>query len=312
MITAPVLVEVERSGLVESAHRGHVVIVDGRGEVVFAAGDPDVVCYPRSAVKPLQAAGMLDAGLQIDGSWLALACASHSGEPFHLAAVEAMLAHVGLGTDALRCPPDWPYAPAAQRAYAAAGHTAQPVAMNCSGKHAAMLMTCVANDWSLADYLDPQHPLQMRLRSTVDLATGGILATSTDGCGAPLWAVRLSGLARAFMDLPPAVAAAMQAYPEYVGGTTRDVTALMRSVPALVTKDGAEAVQVMAVEVAGQRFGVALKVVDGADRARSVIAAGALRWLGLGSPVIDDLLNRPVLGGGRPVGRLTLADGAFL
>lgn len=314
MTPPPVLVEVERSGVVESVHRGLVVIVDEVGEVVLAVGEPDTAIYPRSALKPLQAAGMLSAGLELSGSWLALASASHSGESFHRAGVAQMLAAVGLSADDLQCPADWPYDVAAEREYVAAGHTASRVAMNCSGKHAAMLMTCVHRDWPVADYLAPDHPLQVSLRATIEELAGPIEMASTDGCGAPLWGLSLVDLARSFARLPaaaPLVVHAMQEFPEYVGGTTRDVSHLMRAVPTLAAKDGAEGVQAMSVKVAGRLFGVAVKIADGTDRARAVVAAAALQWLGVSTPAVIDHLERPVLGGGRPVGALRMAPGAL-
>ena len=314
MTQAPQLVVVERAGVLESAHHGFVVIVDEAGDIVHAVGDPQTPIYPRSTVKPLQSAGMLAAGLDISGKWLALASASHSGEPFHLATVAQMLEAVGLTAQDLRCPADWPFGLAAERDYAASGQLAAPIAMNCSGKHAAMLMTCVARGWSLSDYLDPQHPLQVALRAHVEELAGPIMMTSTDGCGAPLWGLRLVNLARAFAALPetaPRVVSAMRQFPEYVGGTTRDVTALMRGVPGLVAKDGAEAVQAMSVEVNGARYGIALKIADGGDRARAVVAAGALRYLGATAEVLADQVRVPVLGGGRPVGEVRLAAGVF-
>lgn len=314
MTEPPVLVVVERAGIAESVHRGLVVIVDDAGGVVAAAGDPQTPIYPRSSVKPLQAAGMLAEGLRLSGSWLALASASHSGEPFHLAAVREMLASVGLGVEDLRCPPDWPLGLQAERAYAAAGHTAASVTMNCSGKHAAMLMTCVARGWPLPTYLEPDHPLQVALRQHVERLAGPITMTSVDGCGAPLWGLRLVNLARAFGRLPDTageVVRAMREHPDYVAGTTRDVSQLMRAVPRLVTKDGAEAVQAIGIEVDGRRYGIVLKIADGSDRARAVVAAEALRFLGVEAPVLADLANVPVLGGGRPVGMMRPVEGLF-
>lgn len=295
-------------------HQALVVVVDDAGHVVWSAGDPQAVIYPRSAVKPLQAAGMVRAGLSLPGPWLALACSSHSGEPFHLAAVEQMLGSAGLTVADLRCPPDWPLELIAEREYVRAGHVAAPVAMDCSGKHAGMLLTCASRGWPLQDYLRVDHPLQLALRDTVSELAGPIEMTSVDGCGAPLWGLRLSALASAFCALSrtaPEVLEAMRAHPEYVAGTRRDVTTLMRGVPDLVAKDGAEAVQAMGIEVAGRRFGIAVKIVDGADRARSVVAAGVLQSLGVNSAAVADLLERPVLGGGRPVGAVRLAAGAL-
>lgn len=308
------LVEVERSGVVESVHRGWVVVVDDSGHVVRAWGAPETPIYPRSTLKPLQAAGMLGAGLTVSGPWLALSAASHSGEPFHLRAVEEMLASGGFHVDDLQCPPDWPLGLEAEREYAAQGCGPARVAMNCSGKHAAMLLTCRSQGWATDTYLAQEHPLQVALRDLVEQATGGIEMTSTDGCGAPLWGVSLVGLARAFAGLPdlaPDVTKAMSAYPEYVGGTTRDVTQLMHSVDGLVTKDGAEAVQGISVQINGQRFGVALKIADGADRARPVVAAAVLQWLGLDAPILDTQVRRPVLGGGRPVGEIRMVEGVL-
>lgn len=308
MTDPAVLVEAERSGMVESVHRGHLVVVDADGQVVLSAGDPQAPIYPRSAVKPLQAAGMVAAGLDIQGSDLALACASHSGEPFHREAVARLLAREGLDAAALQCPPDLPYGDEARAEYLAAGLAPSRVTMNCSGKHAAMLVTCLRQGWPLDTYLDPQHPLQTHIRTTIEkYADSRTTVTSVDGCGAPLWALPLVGLARAFAALPKraaGVAAAVREYPEYTGGTTRDVTHLMRGVPGLTAKDGAEAVQAMVLERDGRRFGIALKIADGSQRARPVVAAAVLRRLGVGAAVLEEHLHVPVLGGGRPVGVL--------
>lgn len=304
MTIPPVLVEVERSGLVESVHRGHVVVVDDTGDIVLAAGDPEAVIYPRSAVKPLQAIAMVEAGLSLTGSDLALACASHSGEAFHLARVERLLVDGGLTEQDLQCPPDLPYGEEARAAYLAAGRAPTRLAMNCSGKHAAMLRTCQVQDWPLDTYLDPGHPLQVHIRQIVEQMAGTPVAhTSTDGCGAPLWALPLVALARAFAGLEqrcPQVADAVRQYPEFAGGTTRDVTHLMRAVPGLIAKDGAESVQAMAIG----GYGIALKILDGGQRARPVVAAEVLRRLGVAAAVLDEHLHAPVLGGGRPVGTM--------
>ena len=318
MTAAPVLAEVQRGGMVESRHRGHVVVVDDLGTIRWSLGDPLEVIYPRSAVKPLQAAGMLDAGLDIAGRDLALAAASHSGEPFHIAGVRGMLGQVGLSEHDLRCPPDRPYGEAAREAFLIAGEHPARVVMNCSGKHAAMLGTCVVNGWSTRDYLDPSHPLQQHLHHTIGVLAGCDPSPwTTDGCGAPLWGLPLVGLARALVRLPATssgarVAAAMRDFPEYCGGTGRDVTELMRAVPGLVAKDGSESVQAMMVELDGRRFGIALKVEDGGQRARPVVAATVLAGLGVESDLLADQQREPVLGAGRPVGWLgpsaTLVD----
>ncbi len=310
MTSAPVLAEVERGGMVESRHRGHLVVVDDAGTIGWSLGDPHQVIYPRSAVKPLQAAGMLDAGLDIDGPDLALAAASHSGEPFHIAGVRRMLLRAGLSEQELQCPPDRPYGELAREAFILAGESPSRIVMNCSGKHAAMLSTCVVNGWSTRDYLEPSHPLQQHLHHTIGVLAGCEPGPpSTDGCGAPLWGLPLVALARAMVRLPSTtsgarVAAAMSANPEYCGGTDRDVTQLMRVVPGLVAKDGAESVQAMVMEVDGRRFGVALKIEDGGQRARPVVAAATLAGLGVDAGLLADQQRQPVLGGGRPVGWL--------
>ncbi len=313
MIEAPVLVEVRRAGLVESVHRGHVVVVDANGEVAAAIGDPEQVIYPRSTVKPLQAAAMLEAGLDLDGSDLALAAASHSGEPFHVRGVLDILARSGLDAGDLRCPPDLPYGEQARVAHLAAGDGPERILMNCSGKHAAMLRTCVLNDWPLDSYLDPGHPLQVHIRQRLTAwATATPAPTSVDGCGAPLWGLPLVALARGLVAVTaePAgrrVADAMRHYPEFSGGTTRDVTHLMRGVPGLLAKDGAEAVQAMAVDTPEGRYGIALKIADGGQRARSLVAASVLSSLGVRAPVITEHMSAAVLGGGRPVGSMSPA-----
>lgn len=310
MIPAPVLVEVRRSGMVESVHTGHVVVLDGSGAVCAALGDPDVLMYPRSTVKPLQALAMLEAGLDIDGSWLALAASSHSGEGFHVQAVRDMLAAAGVPESALRCPPDLPNGEQARARYLAEGGVAEPIVMNCSGKHAAMLWTCSVNGWPLDGYLDPEHPLQRRIHDRIgELAGSDPRPASTDGCGAPLWGLPLTGLARAFLRLPDSsagrrVVTAVGQNPQFTGGSTRDVTQMMRAVPGLLAKDGAEGVQAMLVDTPRGRFAAALKVNDGADRARPVVAAAVLAALGVAGPVIDERMRQPVLGGGRPVGAI--------
>lgn len=296
--------------MVESQHRGHVVIVDQDGGVCAALGDPHLLVYPRSAVKPVQAAAMLSLGLDIDGSALALASASHSGEPFHLAGVRELLSRAGLPEDALQCPADLPYEQDVRAAYLAAGGRPERIVMNCSGKHAAMLWTSSVNGWPLQTYLDPGHPLQQYLRAQIGSYAGTQPGpTSADGCGTPLWGLPLVALARAILRLSDSpegarVARAMRSYPEYSGGTTRDVTHLMRGVPGLLAKDGAESVQAMTVDTPQGRFAVALKIEDGTQRARPVVAAAALAALGIAAPVVTEHLRWQVLGGGRSVGSM--------
>lgn len=300
--------------MVESQHRGHVVVVDHDGVVVGALGDPEAFIYPRSAVKPFQALGMLEAGLDFSGPQLALASASHSGEPFQVEMIEQMLQVSDLSRDDLLCPPDLPYGEAARTAYVATGAGPQRILMNCSGKHAAMLRVCVLNDWSTTDYLAPDHELQQHLRNAISAQVQEEIGPgSTDGCGAPLWPMTLAALARGFVHLGDsqagmAVVQAFREFPAYAAGPDRDVTALLRDVPGLMTKDGAEAVQALTIEIGGQRYGAALKIEDGGQRARPVVAAAVLAALGVDVPVVREQMHAAVLGGGIPVGSVRPAQ----
>jgi L-asparaginase II len=253
---------------------------------------------------------MLRAGLDLDGELLALACASHSGEAFHIDGVRRILANVGLDESALQTPPDYPVDEQEKLAFVRAGHPPSSVAMNCSGKHAAMLATCVANDWPLETYREADHPLQQALRATVaDVAGEQIAAVGVDGCGAPLFALTLTALARAFSRIATAstgtaearVAAAIRAHPAWLGGTRRDVSALITAVPGIVAKDGAEAVYAAAL---ADGRSIALKIDDGGQRARSPVMVAALRRLGVDVSGLDAFATAPLLGGGSRVGEI--------
>ena len=305
----PVVAEVVRSGFTESRHRGAVVGLAADGTQVISAGNTAAPFFPRSANKPLQAAAMLRGGLDLDGELLALAAASHSGEDFHVEGVRKILSSAGLTEDDLRCPPSWPLDPETARRVIACGEDMSRIRMNCSGKHAAMLASCVLNGWPTRGYLAPEHPLQQAIRRTVEeLAGQPATATGVDGCGAPLFALTLTGLARAFRALVVAapgtperrVADAMRAHPEWTSGTSRDERRLMDAVPGLLVKGGAEGIDAFALaDGNGVRAGV-VKIEDGAHRARTPVTVAALRLLGAAVP--DELATVPVIGGEAQVG----------
>ncbi len=318
----PIVVEVVRSGFVESVHRGRVAVTGPDGALLSSVGAEFAPMYPRSSSKPLQAVGMLRAGLPLDaspekGALLALVCASHSGEPIHLDGVRAILAGAGLDESALQTPPDWPLDEAAREAAIRSGGAKAPIYMNCSGKHAGMLATTVAMGGDLAAYRDPDSKTQLAILQTIDDLAGeqaGNLAV--DGCGAPLFAISLYGLARAFGSLAAAtdgeerqVADAIRANPEYTSGTTRDELYLHRAIPGLVGKAGAEAVY--AVGLPDGR-GVALKISDGSARACAVLMAAVLQRLGYDHPTLDEQVSAPVLGHGARVGEIRPAHEALV
>ena len=313
MTTRPapaVLAQYTRSGLVEGVHVGHAVVVDSAGAVVRAWGDPEHLIFPRSSNKPAQAAAMVASGLDVPTHLLALAASSHSGEDMHLAGVRDLLNLAGLDEGALQTPADFPLDPQERDAWLSGGRAPEPIAMNCSGKHAAMLLTCVVNDWPVSTYRLPEHPLQQGVRAQLEvLAQEPVVHVGTDGCGAPVMSLTVAGLARMMSscvqggaDSPGGrVAAAMTAFPDLVGGSRRDVTSFMRAVPGLVAKDGAEGVYVAAL---ADGTAVAIKVEDGSDRGRRVALAAILVGLGVDPGALEQHLRLPVSGGGAVVGHV--------
>jgi L-asparaginase II len=310
-----VVAEIVRSGFVEGHHYGSVVALEADGSVAWSVGAVDVPMFPRSCNKPLQAVAMLRCGLDLPPDLLALACASHSGEPFHIAGVRRILAAAGLDESVLQTPPDYPLDDAAKEDVVRAGGGKAPILMNCSGKHAAMVATCVLNGWDVSSYLDPGHPLQLAIAETFAELTGGPVAhVAVDGCGAPLLATSLTGLARAFRALAIAtsgeearVAAAIREHPAYVSGTSRDELRLLTAIPGAIGKAGAESCYAVALRD-GRSF--ALKCDDGAPRVRPVLMAEALRRSGaasepgVDSAAVDETGLCELKGGGRPVGEI--------
>ena len=302
----PVVVELVRGDVVESVHAVSLVVLAPDGSVVTTAGDVDRPVYGRSALKPAQAVAVLEAGADLTEAEIALAAASHSGEPGHLAAVTALLARHGLTPDALRCVPDLPLGVDAARAYLAAGHAPGPLAMNCSGKHAAMLVAAHGDP----GYLDPDHPVQRACRDALADLAGPVLAASTDGCGAPAFATTLVDLARlpwalahaAAGTTPARVATAMRVHPWLVAGTGRLETGLMTEVPGTLAKSGAEGVLVAALP---DGTALAAKVDDGHSRALGPVLLDVLAAADVPVPPEVVAVAAPaVVGGSRPVGRL--------
>jgi L-asparaginase II len=308
-------VEVWRSGFFESAHRGSLVVLDAAGAVTFAAGAVDRPILPRSSNKPVQATALLAAGWSpCSQPELAIGAGSHNGEDGHRRLAAAMLAAVGLGPDDLGCPVALPQHEGTKAAWIAAGRAPNRLAMNCSGKHAAMLSACVAAGWPTAGYLDREHPLQQSIEARLAEAGGEpVTAVVVDGCGAPQHALSVTGLARGVLSLVQAaegtrersVADAMRAEPWFVAGTGREDTELMRAVPGLLVKGGADGVHVAAVPGRGA---VALKLDDGGDRGRTPALSAALRRLGVSADVLAPWLLTPVSGGGDVVGEVRAAD----
>jgi L-asparaginase II len=316
MSANPVLAEVVRSGYVESRHRGTIVALAPNGTFAFIAGSANAAVLPRSSNKPLQAAAMLRAGLPLEGELLALAAASHAGEDFHARGVYDILDVAGLTASDLRCPPALPQDEPTARRLIRESHTPESrVRMNCSGKHAAMLATCIANDWPTETYLDPAHPLQHHIRKTIEeLAREPVSAIAVDGCGAPLFALTLGGLARAFRSLVLAepgtpertVADAIRKFPEWTSGTARDENRLMTNVPGLLLKGGAEGIDAFALP---DGSAAALKIEDGAARARTPVTVAILAMLGAQPPA--ELATTVITGGGNPVGVIRSARFPF-
>ena len=311
----PVVAEIVRSGFVEGHHYGSIVALAADGTVEWSVGEVVAPVLPRSSNKPLQALAMVELGLDLPPDLLALACASHSGEPFHVEGVRRTLASAGLDESALQTPPDYPLDDEAREAVLRAGGSKTSILMNCSGKHAAMLATCVVRGWDTASYLDPAHPLQVAILETFARLTGEPVTTvAIDGCGAPLLSTSLTGLARAFASLATAtdgpehrVAEAIRRHPEFVSGTTRDELALHRAIPGLIGKAGAESCYAVALPD-GRAW--ALKTDDGAPRVRPVLMAAALRRsgvldeAGIDAAAVDATGQLVLLGGGRPVGEI--------
>ncbi len=303
---------VRRSGFDESLHHGAGVVLDAAGEVIASVGDPDLVVYPRSALKPLQAEAMVDLGLDLPAELLALVCASHDGDARHLDGVCRLLERYDFAVSDLANTPALPYGAEPRAAARAKGLEPSPLQQNCSGKHAGMLATCRINGWPTDGYLSYDHPLQQHIVATLERHGCVVHHIGVDGCGAPTHALALRELAAAFATVARSgsvIADAMSANPEWVAGPTRDVTLWMAAVPGLIAKEGAAGV--MALALADGRA-AAFKVADGSDAARRAVGVEALRRMGVDVDgelaSVAAAVEVPTLGHGHPVGEVGALD----
>lgn len=310
---------VERNGFVESRHSGIAIVLAPDGTVAERLGDVSATILPRSSMKPLQALACLTAGAPLEGTMLGLATASHTGTDRHVSVVREILGAARLGEDALGCPPAWPTDTAARDEMVRDHAEPARIRMNCSGKHAAMLLTCATNGWDTAGYLDPAHPMQIHIRELVERLTGEKpAATAIDGCGAPVYAMTLAGFAHALQRVGTsserspfalhrnagALVGAVRENPWTIDGPGRPDTIVTERL-GVFAKGGAEGVMVM---VAPDGTTVALKILDGSGRAASAVALRLLERAGaLPAPDVAEAMSRlplSISGGGKDVGAI--------
>jgi L-asparaginase II len=303
------LVEVRRGGITESRHRGHVIAVEPDGNVVAYLGAPQItVTFLRSSAKPFQALPLVVSGAAdrfgFTDREVALACASHNGEPIHTELAASMLEKIGLGPEALKCGVHEPYGAEAARELRERGEAPNVLHNNCSGKHAGMLAVAVHLGAPIETYNRPEHPVQIAIGKAISQFTGvpvEDLAVAVDGCAVPVFGMTVKAMALAYARLvsPPAefdeatrracerIVRVMSAYPEVIGGTSdRLDTEVMRAAPGrLVSKVGADGVYTAGVnpcEEWPRGLGLALKIEDGDDRqARPPVVVESLRQLGV-------------------------------
>ena len=308
------LAAIDRNGLIESRHIGAFVVINAAGDVLESGGDIDAAIFPRSTLKPLQAVALLRAGADLDGVDLVLSSASHCGSHRHTDHVELMLEHDGLTVNELGCPAQWPLGVSDKADRIAKGEKAQRVTMNCSGKHAGFLRTCVTNGWDTATYLEPSHPLQVKIREVVEEFTGTTdLWPAVDGCGAPLYGMSLralgTGLARMSDGTDPdatKLVDAIREHPWALDGTGRDNTRVIE-VTGTIAKIGAEGVLLAARD----GIAVVIKCLDGSQRPNTAVAVTLLERHGVIDAAARDTLIRelvdPITGGDAIVGSLTVS-----
>lgn len=309
------LARVHRSGFVESRHVGSAVVMDAEGQVLRALGDLTTPIFPRSSLKPFQAAASLMAGAPLQWDQIAVAAGSHQTTAEQVASVRSILAKVGLEESALQCPES-----TSRDKSVAAAEQPSSVHHNCSGKHAAFLAACVESGWDLETYLDPEHPLQKLVVESISELAGETPATiGVDGCGAPLTALSLTAVARLFSALGAAayniqadarlatVATAMLDYPEFVHAPGKSNTVVMEEL-GVIAKLGAEGVLGLATQ---DGVSAVVKMLDGNGRANTLVglellvSAGALERTQI-QPVLERVSPR-ITGGQRVVGQVTVA-----
>ena len=302
------LVEVRRGGITESRHRGHVVAVEPDGNVVAHLGAPHMLTFLRSAAKPFQALPLLVSGAAdrfgFTDREVALACASHNGEPIHTELAASMLEKIGLGPETLKCGVHEPYSAEVAQQLRERGDAPNVLQNNCSGKHAGMLALALHLGAATETYVNPEHPVQLAIgKAVAQFADVPVedLAVGVDGCAVPVFGMTVKAMALMYARLvsPPAefdeltrracerIVRVMSAYPELIGGTSdRLDTAIMRATPRrLVSKVGAEGVYTAGInpcEKWPRGLGLALKIEDGYDRrARPTVVVESLRQLGV-------------------------------
>jgi L-asparaginase II len=320
-VTTPAEVSVTRGGLVESAHRVAVAVVDPDGRLLAGAGDLARPVFYRSAAKPLQALPLVEddvvGKLGLTEEELALCCASHNGEPRHVQGSLAILGKAGVGPEALVCGPHPPMRADDAERLVAQGQKPGRIHNNCSGKHAGMLALAATHGWETEGYHRAEHPVQRRMLAEVSRWTGlpaARIATGVDGCGVVCFAVPLDRMALSFARFASSAARgepaarvvqAMTGHPGMVAGKGRLCTALMeRAGDRVFVKTGAEGVYCAGLPASG--LGVALKVLDGAKRASDAALLRVLELLGVldlgdvealasfGAPVVRNTLGEPV------------------
>lgn len=325
--TGPLCVRVWRGDEIESVHRVHAAVVDVGEGLVRSHGEPRRRAFLRSSAKPVQAIPLVERGLVdrfgLTAEEIAVMTASHNAEPYHLEAVRSILRKADIEEAALQCGPHEPMHARSAQALRAAGESPGAIHNNCSGKHAGMLATCRAEGWPLETYRQPDHPLQLRIRTLVRELSGVDdieIGVAVDGCGAATFSLPIAAMATMFAQLAAAdrtrdddlgravgvIFDAMATCPEYVAGSDRLCTEVMRAHGArTIVKTGAEGVYAAARRQRNR--GLALKVADGARRAQDVALITLLEELEWVAPVSDTPLERflrPGLSnwGGEPVG----------